>query len=86
MFFYSLLFSLNGFAFPYKYILGFCIYLIKYENTYTMFSWLNPIILNSNNGNVSIININIFKFRLLKIKLHKQYIKTYHITFIIAVE
>lgn len=70
----------------YKYIFWEIINFNKYEKIYIIFSWLKPIKQNKYIGKQKTIKINIFKYKVWKIKLTIQKIKILHNTIIIPEE
>ena len=61
-------------------------YFNMYENTYSMFSWLKPTMLNINRGEHRIMNRKIFMLRFLNMMFSRQNINMYQMMFTIAVE
>ena len=74
------------FSYLYKYIFCDVAYFSIYKITYTMFSWLNPIMLNRSTGRQNTIIKNIFIINLIFIKLIIQKIKIHQNTLSNAVE
>ena len=57
-----------------------------YENTYSMFSWLKPTMLNIKSGEHKTMNMNIFMLKFLNIIFNRQNMNMYQIILTMAVE